>query len=863
MLTNDTKRKIDSARDILVGKVPDPKAQVDQITNALIYKFMDDMDQESIELGGKSRYFTNGYEKYSWTKLMDPKLGGLERLDLYVEAIGKLSQNPHLPQLFRDIFKDAFLPYRDPETLSLFLKQINEFTYHHSEELGNSFEYLLSILGSQGDAGQFRTPRHIIDFIVAVVDPKKTDRILDPACGTAGFLISAYKHILASHDGKDESGKPNEESRLSPDERKRLVKSVVGYDISPDMVKLSRVNMYLHGFPEPHIFEYDTLTSEDNWDESFDVILANPPFMSPKGGIRPHKRFSVQANRSEVLFVDYIAEHLTPNGRAGIIVPEGVIFQSGAAYKQLRKMLVENHLFAVVSLPAGVFLPYSGVKTSILFLDPELAKQSKNILFVNISNVGTGLGAQRRPISGNELQPAAALIERFKENTDLDVQAIKNTANTSKSFFTIGLSTIGGLDTIGSPSEVNDLDALVVPKQEIAETTDYNLTGERYRKVIASEGSWPKIKLAELIEESTERLGNAQKPVWSVSNTGGFVKAESQFKHRVASENTSNYKLVKEGYCAFNPSRINVGSIALNTLDEQGAVSPMYVVFQIDTKKIDPQYLFSLLKSEVFNELVKKYAQGAVRQQLRFKDLINIEIPMPPLEAQKEVVAVIDGYQKIIDASRTIIERWKPILEFSPDWKKVKLSELIKELETGVSVNSENRPRTEGEKGILKTSAVTYGVFNPNENKRILESELKRAKTAPRKNSILVSRMNTPQLVGATAYIDRDWDDLYLPDRLWQTVWARDDFSPRYVFYVISSPEFRNLITSISGGTSGSMKNISKGAFLNIEIPLPPLEKQQAIVDEVETERVIVDNNKNLLNIYKRKVAEKLAEVWG
>ena len=219
--------------------------------------------------------------------------------------------------------------------------------------------------GSQGDAGQFRTPRHIIDFIAEVVDPKKGDTILDPACGTAGFLISAYKHIL-----KQQKDKP-----LTPDEKKKLMNNLVGYDISPDMVKLSKVNMYLHGFAEPKIFEYDTLSSEEKWDEMYDVIMANPPFMSPSGGIRPHKRFSVQANRSEVLFVDYIKEHLRPNGRAGIIVPEGIIFQSAGAYKQLRKILVEDGLFAVVSLPAGVFNPYSGVKTSILFFDNSLAKR--------------------------------------------------------------------------------------------------------------------------------------------------------------------------------------------------------------------------------------------------------------------------------------------------------------------------------------------------------------------------------------------------------------------------------------------------------------------------------------------------------
>ena len=123
--------------------------------------------------------------------------------------------------------------------------------------------------------------------------------------------------------------------------------------------------MYLHGSADPHIFEYDTLTSEDRWNEHADVILANPPFMSPKGGIRPHNRFSVQSKRSEVLFVDYMAEHLTPHGRAGCIVPEGIVFQGQTAYTQLRKMLLEECLVAVVSLPAGVFNPYSGVKTWI------------------------------------------------------------------------------------------------------------------------------------------------------------------------------------------------------------------------------------------------------------------------------------------------------------------------------------------------------------------------------------------------------------------------------------------------------------------------------------------------------------------
>jgi type I restriction enzyme M protein len=240
MLDSETKARIDSARDILVGKVPDPKSQVEQITIALIYKFMDDMDRQSEELGGKATFFSGEYKKYAWNQLLDKRLGGHERLGLYAEGIEKMNENKNIPQLFRDIFRGVFLPYRDPETLNLFLKEINGFTYDHSERLGDAYEHLLNVLGTQGDAGQFRTPRHIIDFIVTVVDPQKHETILDPACGTAGFLISAYKHILKNNEN------------LNPDERGRLMANFCGYDIAPDMGRLSRVNMYLHGFPKGH-----------------------------------------------------------------------------------------------------------------------------------------------------------------------------------------------------------------------------------------------------------------------------------------------------------------------------------------------------------------------------------------------------------------------------------------------------------------------------------------------------------------------------------------------------------------------------------------------------------------------------------
>ena len=385
MLDAVTKRRIDDARDILVGKIPDPKSQVEQITIALIYKFMDDMDAESEELGGEAKFFSGEYQKYSWRSFFNKTRGGQEILLDYREALQKLSESPTLPQIFHTIFRQAYLPYNDPETLKSFLKIIDQFEYDHSERLGDAFEYLLSVLGSQGDAGQFRTPRHIIDFMVDIVEPKIGETILDPACGTAGFLISAYKYILRHNSSE---GKSNGDL-LTPDQRKQLAQNICGYDISPDMVRLSLVNMYLHRITEPRIAEYDTLTSDAKWNEYFDVILANPPFMSPKGGIKPHTRFSIQSKRSEALFVDYIIEHLTKTGRGAVIVPEGVIFKTDSAFVKLRKMLInDNYLYGVISLPQGVFNPYSGVKTSILLLDKVIAKLTDKILFAKIENDG-------------------------------------------------------------------------------------------------------------------------------------------------------------------------------------------------------------------------------------------------------------------------------------------------------------------------------------------------------------------------------------------------------------------------------------------------------------------------------------------
>ena len=674
MLDTDTKRRIDTARDILVGKVPDPKSQVEQITIALIYKFMDDMDAEAEEMGGKRKFFAGEYARYGWAKLMRSGLGGFETLNLYAEAIAKMPENSGIPLLFRDIFKNAYLPYRDPETLRAFLKIIDEFTYDHSERLGDAFEYLLSVLGSQGDAGQFRTPRHIIDFIVAIIDPKKNETVLDPACGTAGFLISAYKHILAAnrtnmdeHDGQDENKKscescPSMFSALTPDEKGRLAQNFKGYDISPDMVRLSLVNLYLHGFTDPHIAEYDTLTSQDKWNEHADVILANPPFMSPKGGIKPHNRFSVQSKRSEVLFVDYMAEHLTPNGRAGIIVPEGVIFQSQTAYTQLRKMLVEKYLVAVISLPAGVFNPYSGVKTSILMLDKALARKTDTIAFFKIENDGFGLGAQRRVIDKNDLPQAHAEIGQYLRRLRA-----------------------GELVADFQPAL-----GLVLEKAKVAANGDYNLSGERYREGAPAGQHWKSVPLSEVCTKITDGSHN---PPERTQAGKLMLSSQNVLDNRL---DLSNYRFVSEEDFQRENQRTSVSSgdvllTIVGTIGRSLVVTDDMPPFMLqrsvavlgpDHSLLQPDFLARILQSPRLQSTLQGLAQGVAQKGVYLNALRELQIPLPQLEVQKEIVAEIEGYQQVINGARAVLDHYRPHIPLHPDWLRRELGSLATNLDS-------------------------------------------------------------------------------------------------------------------------------------------------------------------------------------
>ena len=815
MLDSRTKQTIDNACDTLVGRVPSPQTQVDIITTALIYKFMDDMDLDGLELSGKRTFFVGDLEPYAFSTIVNIK-GNQERMNLYLTGLEKVQIAKNVPELFRRIFKEAMIPFRDPTTFALFLKEINELKYDDSETIGDAFEYLLNKMATAKNAGQFRTPRNIIDFIVDVVKPTKDDTILDPACGTAGFLISAYKHITS--DGK-----------LTPDELKRVTNSIVGMDIDPTMVKLSLVNLYLHKFEQPNIYEYDTLSNDTRWGDRYDVILANPPFMTPKGGITPHKRFAINANRSEVLFVDYFMEHLTINGRAGFVVPEGIIFQTANAYKELRKMMLAGYLYAVVSLPSGVFNPYAGVKTSILFFDRAFAKQNKNILFVRVDNDGFSLGAQRTPIKQNDLPEVLKIINEYRKGKD-----------------------VSGYER-----------AMVVSKERIAEN-NYDLTAAKYVEKEIVQCNYEMVRLGDVAEVSS---GNSapqdsalfEDGIYPFCRTSDVGKVHisnnfSEIQDKLNKNGVKGLKLFKKGTILFPKSG---ASILLNhrvLLAVDSYVSSHLATIYADTTKALPEYLFALLCKVDARDLVPDTGYPS----LKCSDLANIEIPLPPLDVQQQIVDEIENKQSAINHAREIIKNLERERQYFAclldgiNYDEVKLGDVCDTTSGGTPLKSHQEYYQNGTIPWVRSGEVSQGFITSTEIK-ITESGLKNssAKMLP-VNSVLVA------MYGATAGQVGLLKIAACSNQAICSILPNDKIIPAFLYnYLRSQTKYL-----LSLGAGGAQPNISQQIIKNIVIPLPSIDDQKRIVAKLEAEQEIINANKRLIDLMQDKINQVINRIY-
>jgi len=777
VLDSKHKKYIDDLCDILVAKFPVPQDQVDQITIALTYKFMNDMDKESVSLGGKESFFIGDWAKYSWDNLFDSKTTGNERQEIYKYVVENLGANPNLPPLFREIFSNPPNPFNDVKKLFEFLKIIDCFTYENSETLGNSYEYLLSKTGAQGKLGQFRTPRHIIDFIVEIINPKSTERILDPSCGTAGFLVSAFKHI-----------KSNKQD-ISAEELLNLGKNLVGYDIEPKMIRISLLNLFLQGFQTPQIIEQDLLSDDSNWNNYFDVILANPPFFTPKGGISPHRGFTLESKRAEIHFLDYIQSHITPVGRGAVIVPEGILFKKDNAYQKIRKTIIENSLLGVISLPAGVFKPYSGVKTSILLLDKRIAKQNDSIFFAVVKNDGYALNDNRNPIKENDIPKIRnAILQGQKEDDE---------------FF-------------------------YVSKEKILNNEKLLLSANIYKEPEKINSEYPTVKLLDVFKVVT--------PVSKIKSKDFLNKGKypiiDQSKNEVA-----GYWNKEEDKMSFQNPIIIFGdhTRSVKFVDFEFVVGADGVKILEPNEKILPKFFFYILKTLQIPDL------GYSRH---FKELKNKEIPLPPLEVQQEIVDELEGYQKIIDGCKQVVENYKPTIDIDPNWEMVELGEIC-ELISGQSPAS--KYYNENNDGLPFYQGKTeFGDMYLKETKIYTSSITK----ISNKGDIVMS-VRAP--VGP----------VNLPTReicIGRGLCAIRPKQEKDLIYLFNILQVKGIVVGHMGAT---YESINRDELKSIKIPYPNEQLKAEIVQHILEERKVIEGNKKLIEIYTQKIQDRINKVWG
>ncbi|WP_415675560.1 type I restriction-modification system subunit M [Tsukamurella hominis] len=425
MITGELKNKIDRVWDAFwSGGISNPLEVIEQITYLLFIRRLDELqllkerEDEILGEGIMDPIFDPGHEELRWHVF---------RHEAPAEMFATVGQKvfPFLQNMgtdgstYSEHMKDARFTIPTPALLSKVVDMLDDIPMDNRDTNGDLYEYMLSKLSTSGTNGQFRTPRHIIQLMVDLMEPKPGDAICDPACGTAGFLVAASEYVRDKHP----------EAMSDEFQRTQFHRSMFhGYDFDSTMLRIGSMNMLLHGVEEPDIRYRDSLSEGASGDaEKYTLILANPPFAGSLDYEATSKDLqrTVKTKKTELLFLALFLKLLKPGGRAAVIVPDGVLFGSSKAHKELRRILVEDQkLDGVVKLASGVFKPYTGVSAAILLFTRTDSGGTDEVWFYDVTADGFTLDDKRNPVADNDLPDVSARwvdrdgAERERARTD-------------------------------------------------------------------------------------------------------------------------------------------------------------------------------------------------------------------------------------------------------------------------------------------------------------------------------------------------------------------------------------------------------------------------------------------------------------
>jgi len=494
MITGEIRSKVDRIWDAMwAGGIANPLTVIEQLTYLLFIKRLDELHTIREHKANRTRQaiedpiFPDGFnparenskvecEMLRWSRFKNEAPSEMfelirDEVFPFMKWLGQRNGNSHDEEesSFSRHMKDAIFMFPKASLLANVVDMLDSIEMHDRDTKGDLYEYMLGKIASAGQNGQFRTPRHIIKLMVEMMDPQPTDTICDPACGTCGFLVAANEHLLDHHQ---------EAIFKDTESRKRFNNETFnGFDFDSTMLRIGSMNMMLHGVENPDIRYKDSLEETNAGDaDRYSLILANPPFAGSLDYEATAKDLLqiVKTKKTELLFLALFLRLLKLGGRAAVIVPDGVLFGSSKAHKTLRKILVEDQkLDGIVSMPSGVFKPYAGVSTAILFFNKTNSGGTENVWFYDMQADGFSLDDKRSAIEANDIPDILAKWKELKSTPSS--KPLASSSRTERSF--------------------------LVPVSEIA-SNDYDLSINRYKEVEYQEVHYdhPKDILAELIE---------------------------------------------------------------------------------------------------------------------------------------------------------------------------------------------------------------------------------------------------------------------------------------------------------------------------------------------------------------------------
>ncbi len=513
MITGELKNQVDKIwNDFWTGGVSNPLTVIEQFTYLIFLKRLDykqlKMEEEENLLGiaMKNPIYTEKQKALRWSNFKDKdpqvmfdlftrpqqELDGITIFD-FMKNVGKEGG------IFSEYMKGATFMIPTPQVLDKVIQKIDKLPLDTKDTKGDIYEYMLSKLSIAGKAGQFRTPKHIIRMMVQMTDPKKDDIISDPACGTAGFLVSAGEYLYEKHHDwfKEEEFRNHYDTKMFN-----------GTEFDASMLRIAAMNLQLHGVEHPSLVGKDALSkSNGDVDDAYTLILANPPF---KGSldydtVESSLLKTTKTKKTEILFLSLMLRILKTGGRAAVIVPDGVLFGGSGAHQAIRKELVENQqLQGIVSMPSGVFKPYAGVSTAILFFTKTNSGGTDKVWFYDMKADGFSLDDKRNPL----------LDEEIMEYCFTDPEKVKEEAKGKSDIPPILMDWKKLAQRTGDFTDRTS-QSFLVPKQEIKDN-NYDLSINSYKEIVYDEVEYEKPEylissIKELDAARHEALSNLEK----------------------------------------------------------------------------------------------------------------------------------------------------------------------------------------------------------------------------------------------------------------------------------------------------------------------------------------------------------------